>query len=60
MRDASWRSPSALEGPLDPAGGFLRFAIQESSDAIELRIDAPEVEGMNVEPLFAPFLSGAR
>jgi hypothetical protein len=40
--------------------GFLGFSIQESSDAIELRIDAPGVDEMNVEPLFAPFLSGAR
>ena len=40
--------------------GFLRFAIQESRDAIELRIDAPEVDEMNVDSLFAPFLSGAR
>jgi hypothetical protein len=40
--------------------GFLRFAIHETSDAIELRIDAPNVDGRNVEPLFAPFLSDAR
>jgi hypothetical protein len=40
--------------------GFLGFSIQESSDAIELRIDAPDVDEMDVEPLFAPFLGGAR
>jgi hypothetical protein len=39
---------------------FLRFEIRESGDTIELRIRAPVDEEMNVELLFAPFLSGAR
>ncbi|MEP7066924.1 MAG: hypothetical protein ABI889_12885 [Gemmatimonadota bacterium] len=37
---------------------FLHFAILASDDRIELRIDAPVSDGMNVEPLFAPFLGG--
>jgi hypothetical protein len=36
---------------------FLRLEIREAGDTIELRIDAPESEGMDVEPLFAPFLN---
>lgn len=40
--------------------GFLHFEIRESGDTFELRIDAPEIDEMNVELLFAPFLSGAR
>ena len=54
------RDVHALVASEQKCCGFLRFAIHETSDAIELRIDAPDVDGMNVEPLFAPFLSGAR
>ena len=39
--------------------GFLHFAIHEAGDEIVLRIDAPDLAGMNAEPLFAPFMSGA-
>ena len=39
---------------------FLRFAIRESADAIELHIEAPDLDVMNIESLFAPFLGGAR
>lgn len=38
--------------------GFLRFAIEESNDGIELCIEAPVQAEIEVDPLFAPFLSG--
>jgi hypothetical protein len=57
---AAMRDVRALVAREQECCGFLRFAIQKSADAIELRIDAPDVDEMNVEPLFDPFLSGAR
>jgi hypothetical protein len=57
---AATREVHALVASEQGCCGFLRFAVQESSDAIELRIDSPEVDETNVEPLFDPFLSGAR
>jgi hypothetical protein len=38
--------------------GFLRFAIEESNDGIELCIEALVQNEIEVDPLFAPFLSG--
>jgi hypothetical protein len=57
---AAMRDVRTLVASEQECCGFLRFAIRESGDAMELRIDAPDLDGMNVEPLFAPFLSGAR
>jgi hypothetical protein len=57
---AAAREVHALVASEQECCGFLRFEIREASDAIELRIDAPNVSEMNVEPLFDPFLSGAR
>jgi hypothetical protein len=39
--------------------GFLRFSVENFESTIEMRIEAPEVDEMHAEPLFAPFLSGA-
>ena len=57
---AAMREVHALVASEQECCGFLRFEIRDASDAIELRIDAPNVSEMNVEPLFDPFLSGAR
>ena len=57
---AAMREVHALVASERDCCRFLRFEIQEVHDTIELRIDAPEVSEMNVEPLFDPFLSGAR
>jgi len=38
--------------------GFLRFAIEESNNRVELSIVAPVHDEIDVEPLLAPFLSG--
>jgi hypothetical protein len=57
---AAMRDVHALVASERDCCRFLRFEIQEAGDTIELRIDAPKSGGMNVEPLFAPFLSGAR
>jgi hypothetical protein len=57
---AATREVHALVASERKCCGFLRFEIQESRDVIELRIEAPESDEMDLEPLFAPFLSGAR
>ncbi|HEY8311862.1 MAG TPA: hypothetical protein VIG47_14965 [Gemmatimonadaceae bacterium] len=57
---AAARDVRALVASERECCGFLRFAIGESANAIELCIRAPNVGDMISEPLFAPFLSGAR
>jgi hypothetical protein len=42
---------------LSPEALTDRLEILEAGDTIEFRIDAPESEEMDVQPLFAPFLS---
>ena len=56
---AATRDVHALVASEQECCGFLRFAIEESENAIELRIDAPKNDDLDLEPLFAPFLSGA-
>lgn len=56
---AASREVRALVASEQECCRFLRFAIQESQKEIELRIDVPTNDEMNVGLLFAPFLIGA-
>ena len=56
---AASRDVHALVASERKCCGFLRLGIAVSGDGIELRIDAPENDDLDLEPLFAPFLSGA-